>query len=52
MSGRRLSSTAAMYSAGVFTSSCPFIDELSHVGTFHERAGATAVRALLDVSAR
>ena len=25
MSDRRLSSTAAMYSAGVFTFSCPFI---------------------------
>src|SRR4029079_13718454 len=32
MSGRRFSSTAAMYSAGVFTSSCPFMGK--HCCTF------------------
>src|SRR6187549_3103096 len=46
MSDRRLSSTAAMYSAGVFTFSCPFIFLASSQTRRHQTGSAPATDEL------
>lgn len=51
MSDRRLSSTAAMYSAGVFTFSCPFILTASSRSSRH-RPGTTGPGPCIDDLAR